>query len=178
MILIGLFVIIIFLVVIAKSNNNSEISEKKKDNNISKNSISQQVNYDELYKNVEEISEDEVDLLLEYERNQSYSSELFKYKKQINSLKNECFNFFKPYKYSVDSATLAEQYLVLFVDIQEKLISLAIKNNFYSYEKLPLNFSFEIGEFYYYNLAQCYYIQKKYDEAEKIFELSFKHISF
>ena len=178
MILIGIFVIIIFLVVIAKNNNNSEITEKRKDNNISKNSISQQVNYDELYKNVEEISEEEVDLLLEYEKNQSYSSELFKYKRQINSLKNECFNFFKPYKYSIDSAALAEQYLVLFVDIQEKLISLAIKNNFYSYEKLPLNFSFEIGEFYYYNLAQCYYIQKKYDEAEKIFELSFKHISF
>ena len=178
MILIGIFIVIIFFIVIAKNNNNSKITEEKKDNKVSKNSISQQVNYDKLYKNVEEISEEEVDLLLEYERNQSYSSELFEYKREINALKIESDPFFNSDNSFVDKVNVIEQYLLLFVEIQEKLILLAKKNNFNSYKELPLNFSFEICESYYSSLAQCYYTQKKYNEAEETLELGFKHICF
>ncbi|MEE1477096.1 hypothetical protein [Fusobacterium sp.] len=108
--------------------------------------------------------------------NKSLYESVEKYLDKINDLKSNFNETFLPYNYTKLIAKKNEQNIKEYYECIEKIISLINSYNYKTREKLPDYLKYEVGEFYIYNMAQCYYYQKKFYEAEKVFEFGFENI--
>lgn len=99
-----------------------------------------------------------------------------KYLEKINDLKSNFEDIFLPYKYTKVKAEKNEKSIKEYYDCVEKIILLINSYNYKTREELPKYLRYEVDEFYIYNMAQCYYYQKKFSEAQKIFEFGFDNI--
>lgn len=99
-----------------------------------------------------------------------------KYLEKINNLKSDFEDVFSPYEYTKVKAEKNEKKIKEYYDCMEKIILLINSYSYKTSEELPEYLRYEVGEFYIYNMAQCYYYQKKFYEAQKIFEFGFDNI--
>lgn len=99
-----------------------------------------------------------------------------KYLEKINDLKSNFEDVFLPYKYTKVKAEKNEKSIKEYYDCIEKVILLINSYNYKTREELPEYLKYEVDEFYIYNMAQCYYYQKKFYEAQKVFEFGFDNI--
>ncbi|MFR4478199.1 MAG: hypothetical protein ACLUBL_03525 [Fusobacterium sp.] len=162
-----LIIFVIFIFFIKYGNNKTKINnmtEKIKENNEIEIVTEEVKTYfkDNFYdKNIE---------------NKSLYESVEKYLDKINDLKSNFNETFLPYNYTKLIAKKNEQNIKEYYECIEKIISLINSYNYKTREKLPDYLKYEVGEFYIYNMAQCYYYQKKFYEAEKVFEFGFENI--
>lgn len=162
-----LIIFVIFIFFIKYGNNKTKINnmtEKIKENNEIEIVTEEVKTYfkDNFYdKNIE---------------NKSLYEAVEKYLNKINDLKSNFNETFLPYNYTKLIAKKNEQNIKEYYECIEKIISLINSYNYKTREKLPDYLKYEVGEFYIYNMAQCYYYQKKFYEAEKVFEFGFENI--
>lgn len=95
---------------------------------------------------------------------------------KINDLKINFGEVFFPYEYTKIKAGKVEKIIEKYYNEEKKLILLAKEYNIASYDEMPSCIKYEIDEFYIYNMAQCYFYQNKFKEAQEVFEYGFDHI--
>lgn len=163
-----LLAIIIFIFLI-KYNNKSNIKKGNTFENINDNDITEITD-----KNFKIYSKDSFGN--ERIENKPLYEATKKYLEKINDLKSNFEDVFLPYKYTKVKAEKNEKSIKEYYDCIEKIILLINSYNYKTREELPEYLKYEVEEFYIYNMAQCYYYQKKFYEAQKIFEFGFDNI--
>lgn len=123
--------------------------------------------------NLESIEEKEFEEDTKYKELYAKSE---KYLEHINSLKSNFNETFFPYKYTKEISEKVERNIKEYYNEEKKLILLLKEYHITSIEEIPPRIRYDIGDFFIYNMAQCYYSQNKFEEAHKIFIFGFDNI--
>ena len=158
-----LFVLLILLYLAKNSNLKKSIKNKEIIGEIKKNKNSLNVDSENGIVN----NEVKCDDLL---------SKSKKHIENINNLKNNFNDVFFPYKYTKEKSIKVEKYIKEYFEEEKALISLIKEYNITKNNEIPYPLIFDINEFFIYNMAQCYYFQDKFKEAQEIFEYGFDNI--
>ena len=165
-ILIILIILIAILKLLKIITNKSEPVEINFTKDNSENFI-EEVNFESIEK---EIFGDEV-------KYKGLYSKARKHLDRINNLKSNFNEIFFPYKYTKEISEKVESYIKEYYDEEKKLILLLKEYHITTINEIPPRISCDIGEFFIYNMAQCYYSQNKFKEAHEVLIFGFDNMN-